>query len=235
MTEKVVPVPFLLATAILPLKKERESLSLCGTSSELIALGGRDRKYLQNCEMYFTSSNKWVDLPSLNIGWKSPGSLLLQSKRAFCFCGEYKFYTIETIQIDCEAKWKTLAFENTKVLLTNSLRGVSLFNSIVLFGGECTGPLTTLILSEEGELLRDLSDDPLIPGAPITFEVLKGSLYSVGFNFFKHKWRYSVRKFNGKKWSLYWLSNKISILWEVMDKWVVLPLLVTSSFLLFVV
>ena len=67
---------------------QREGLSLSGLASEMIAAGGWNQQdTLKICEKYLVSVNKWVGLPPLNTGRQWPGSILLNSKRAFCFCG----------------------------------------------------------------------------------------------------------------------------------------------------
>ena len=66
---------------------QREGLSLSGLASEMIGLGGWNQDTLKICEKYLVSVNKWVGLPPLNTPRQWPGSILLNSKRAFCFCG----------------------------------------------------------------------------------------------------------------------------------------------------
>ena len=43
--------------------------------------------YLDSCEEYSITSNKWVALPCLHFARKSLGSVLLKSGKAFCFGG----------------------------------------------------------------------------------------------------------------------------------------------------
>ena len=43
--------------------------------------------YLDSCEEYSITSNKWVALPCLHFAGKSLGSVLLKSGKAFCFGG----------------------------------------------------------------------------------------------------------------------------------------------------
>ena len=64
------------------------SLSLCGNSSRLIAVGGFDGKALASVEEYSILSRKWRMMPNLNLPRFFPGSCLLESKVCFCFCGQ---------------------------------------------------------------------------------------------------------------------------------------------------
>ena len=72
-----------------PMKQSRYLLSLTGLHSQLLAIAGvgDSNSILKVCEKYLASQNKWIDLPPLNIPRYEPGSILLPSKRAFCFCG----------------------------------------------------------------------------------------------------------------------------------------------------
>ena len=60
---------------------------MCGLPSLLIVLGGNNEKDLKICEKYFVNLNKWTGLPPLSTARQWPGSVLLESKRAFSFCG----------------------------------------------------------------------------------------------------------------------------------------------------
>ena len=103
----------------------------------------------------------------LNTARRFPGSILLKSKKAFCFCGHYALddylNSIESIQIDSNVNWKTLAI-HARIAKTFHLAAASLFNSIVLFGGRRYKSLHMYILNEEGKLEHDLSSDKHIPG-----------------------------------------------------------------------
>ena len=59
------------------------------------------------------------------------------------------------------------------------------------------------ILSEEGELEQDLSKDPLIPAKMIagTSIVHKEKIIAFGVSFTVEGPKWSVKSFNGKKWS----------------------------------
>ena len=70
-----------------PMSIERGALSVSGLSTQLIALGGFNIDNLKTCEKYLMASNKWEGVASLNTGRQWPGSILLKSLRAFCFCG----------------------------------------------------------------------------------------------------------------------------------------------------
>ena len=76
-------------------------------------------------------------------------------------------------------------------------------NKIVLFGGSSS--YITLILSQEGELEQDLSQDPLIPGymcqGSHSVEE-EGKIYALGWNQLNNKRQWSMRVFDGRKWSL---------------------------------
>ena len=68
-------------TKLQPMKKRRDSFSLSGSPSELIAIGGvAMREVVTTCETFLVSLNKVAPR-----GW--PGSILLQSRRAYCFGG----------------------------------------------------------------------------------------------------------------------------------------------------
>ena len=91
----------------------RQTVSLSGLASLLVALGGwNNYKYLKICEKFFViMMNKWIGLPSLNSARFWPGSLLLQSKRVFCFCGGQRYHnlnSIEELDLEREGQWKTL-------------------------------------------------------------------------------------------------------------------------------
>ena len=164
---------------------KRNALSLSGYSKELMALGGWDRKNLKIGEKYLVSVNKWVELPPLNIGRHFPGSLLLKSRRAFCFCGSHgpqnRVNSIESIQLAWEGEWKTLPL-NGKIAKTYHLAAVPYLSRVMLFGGASHASYNMYKLDEEGNLLEDLSGDPLIPGAMCqgSFVVEEGKLYAMG-------------------------------------------------------
>ena len=136
-----------------PLTDQRAGGSLSGLPSELIAIGGFSKKAVSICEKYLTACNKWRGLPPLKAPRHLPGSALLETKRAFCFCGHQPAYlnTIESIQTDTEVKWKTVPL-NEKVPKTFHLAVVSTSNKLVVFGGRSYHSLHSFIFSEEAEL-----------------------------------------------------------------------------------
>ena len=127
------------------MKHEWQHLSLTGLSSELIALGGYWCGILKVCEKYDVRANKWSGLPSLRTARQLPGSILLSSMRAFCFCGAQgsgtRLNSIESLQTNKDSKWKTLPL-NRKIGKAFDLGAVKYGNKIVLFGGS-SSPLCT--------------------------------------------------------------------------------------------
>ena len=188
-----------------PMNHKRSSLSLSGLPSQLIALGGHNEGSLKICEKYEVSLQKWEELPSLNTGRQRPGSILLKSKRAFCFCGGNDMYTdlnsIESLEIEKETQWKTLTL-NYQIAQTYHFAGVEFKNKIVVFGGHSyTSSYSAFIFSKEGELEQDLSQDSLTPEDMCqgSFTVQGGKIYAVGFSEVSSEW--AMRVFDGKKWS----------------------------------
>ena len=110
------------------MKIQRLHLSLSGFSSTLMAIGGENNAgNLKDCERYLIISNKWRRLPELNRGRTLPGSVLLKSMKAFCFCGTnlgWEINSIEGIQIGTEEEWRVLPL-NDDVALRSNLAGVS--------------------------------------------------------------------------------------------------------------
>ena len=75
-----------------PMKIQRGSASLSGLPHLLIAIGGMNKQdFRKECELYSVKTNKWGVLPQLNAARYQPGSILLQSMRAFCFSGDKNF------------------------------------------------------------------------------------------------------------------------------------------------
>ena len=70
-----------------PMMYEWNSMSLSGISEMLVALGGWNRGTLNYSEIYMVNTQKWKRLPPLNTARQLPGSIILKSVRAFCFCG----------------------------------------------------------------------------------------------------------------------------------------------------
>ena len=115
------------SSELAPMKHKRCALSLSGLPAQLIALGGSRSANLNVCERYFVSINKWTGLPSLNTARYWPGSTLLKSMRAFCFCGGLSpgtyMNSIESLQVDKEGEWKTLPL-NEKIAHSVHLVGM---------------------------------------------------------------------------------------------------------------
>ena len=159
----------------------RLSFSLSGSSSQLIGVGGENKKTLQICERYFVVRNKWSELPSLCSPRRYPGTVLLPSNKALCFCGENQSYlnSVETLQ-DENSEWKSLALD-TRIAKTFHLAAVSFNNWILLFGGRNYASRHTHIMSEEGKLEKDLSQDALIPEGMCfaTFTIQRGTIYAL--------------------------------------------------------
>lgn len=91
-----------------------------------------------------------------------------------------------------------------RVAKCSQLAAVSYSGKIVLFGGEDYTRCMMNILSEEGELEKDLSRDPLIPGGMCqgTFITQDKVIYAVGWRKLKEELRWRIASFNGAKWSL---------------------------------
>ena len=179
---------------------------MSGISSQLIALAGWNFRNLKVCENYRVIPKKWVVLPALNAARFWPESILLNSKRAFCFCGGQivrNLNSIESLNLESEGKWKTLPL-NAKIPKTWQLAAVEYTDKIVVFGGHSLASFNLFILSREGELEQDLSNDPLIPGAMCrgSLTVRDENIYAVGSTKLNNMWDYVFRVFDGKKWSL---------------------------------
>ena len=114
------------------------------------------------------ASNKWVDLPSLNFPRSRPGSLVLQSRTAFCFCGSLGYgsflNSVESLELAVEGKWSILAV-NSEMKQTLHLTGASFKGAIVVFGGPPLETSSMCILSEEGDFKADLSHLGQIPNS----------------------------------------------------------------------
>ena len=75
------------SSELAPMRHKRQTLSLSGIPSQLIAIGGFSKETLKICESYFVGINKWSGLPPLNTVHQWPGTILLKSLRGYCFCG----------------------------------------------------------------------------------------------------------------------------------------------------
>ena len=62
-------------------------------------------------------------MPPLNKARRNPGSILLSSQRAFCFCGEIgdfkKTNSIEKLEICVDKQWKLLPVDDRVVKICN--------------------------------------------------------------------------------------------------------------------
>ena len=118
----------------------RGGLSLSGTPSQLLALGGSNNALsgVKTSEKYSIGRNRWTDIPPLNIARIQPGSTLLECEQAFCFCGLLghagRPNSIESMQLNSEAEWSILLL-NKKGRRLSNLACVSFHNSILVFGG----------------------------------------------------------------------------------------------------
>ena len=68
-----------------PIPQKRDAVSLCGLSYFLVALGGCNQTPLSICDLY--SIESWTSLPPLLEPKYGVGSVMVESKRVFCFCG----------------------------------------------------------------------------------------------------------------------------------------------------
>ena len=88
---------------------------MSGLQSELIGIGGNYNSFnVLYCEKYSVALNKWDLLPYLNIGRLWPGSILLKSKRAFCFCGigaKGNLNSIERLEVEQNTEWELLSID----------------------------------------------------------------------------------------------------------------------------
>ena len=98
----------------------------------------------------------------LNTGRTQHGSVLLESPRAFAFCGTQgrakRLNSIERIDIEAEREWKQLPVDN-RINKSLFLAASGFRDGIAVFGGSDHVSLTTYIVSREGEFREDLSSD----------------------------------------------------------------------------
>ena len=190
-----------------PLSYCREYVSLTGLSSVLLALGGWCDANLKLCEKYVVTSNKWVPLPPLRVARHMPGSCLLPSKRAFCFCGSQGIgkdqNTIENLETELGKEWKTVVLRQ-RIAKTCDLGAVALKGKILLFGGVGYVWNKMYKLDEEGRLLEDLSGYSKIPGYMCSGVaiVVKGKVYAVGQREFPDEQKWKPEVFDGSNWTL---------------------------------
>ena len=107
----------------------RDSLSLTGVESMLLATGGWREQSLKTVEQYLVLFNKWLPFPSLNEARQVPGTCITPTHSAFCFCGvNCGVYsrTVERIDISEESEWSMLTL-NQDLKSTAHLVAVPLF------------------------------------------------------------------------------------------------------------
>ena len=96
-----------------PIKRSRTFLSMCAISSFILTIGGlASEDITSSCEKYMIGSDKWKDFPPLRAARYSPGSIILESNKVFCFCGvgviQSMINCVEMNQIASDSEWKTL-------------------------------------------------------------------------------------------------------------------------------
>ena len=77
-----------------PLIHPRSHVSLSGACYYLLALGGRNKIDLNNCEIYCLITNKWKAFSNLKTPRNLSGSVILSSMKAFSFCGFNQAHSI---------------------------------------------------------------------------------------------------------------------------------------------
>ena len=98
-------------TRLTPLIKRREFLTLAGTESTLLAVGGYDGEYIREVERYHVTTDKWTDFVKLRQEMTTPGVVVLPSLQAYRFCGylgSQLTNSIEVIKISVDTEWKLL-------------------------------------------------------------------------------------------------------------------------------
>ncbi len=125
----------------------------------------------------------------------TPGSVLLSSLKAYCFCGHdglNQLNSIESLQLRNETEWVLLPLNNNLVSL-NRVAAVAHDGKIILFGGML--PYHMYYFNENGELWDDLSHVDNIPGHMNRGTVISkdGLVYAVGTREeWKGEWRLQV-------------------------------------------
>ena len=110
---------------------------------------------------------------------------------------------METLQTEKEGEWKALPI-NEEITKTHSLVAPQYGDKILVYGGDYEAQKYSYLLDEDGLLLLNLSHDELIPGVTClaSFIVQEGKIFAVGWNKEKGSQKWSLRVFEGKKWSL---------------------------------
>ena len=159
---------------------------------------GESKLLIKSCEIFSVATNSWAELPELNTARDTPGCILLESKRAFCFCGlKPTGICSNSIERLDTAKWKTLPL-NHQIQKTLHLGAGLFLGEIVVFGGTSYTPSITYKFSEEGDLLADLSAQSDIPEEMRSgvFTIENGKIYV-----FNKKSDCALEVFDGKSWS----------------------------------
>lgn len=146
----------------------RSSVSISGLPSQFICVGGWNQEgCIRKAEQYFVRQDKWIALPPLNHARHWPASCVLESRRAFCFCGavSVKIFhnSIEMIDIGKQGQWKLLPLDE-RVAASYDLAAAVIENKIYVFGGRENTSYNMYAFNEEGELVQDFSDLVDIPG-----------------------------------------------------------------------
>ena len=84
--------------------------------------------------------------------------------------------------MDSEAEWRLLPLKE-QISKACHLTGVSFRRSILVFGGEDPASYRMYFFSEEGEMVEDLSSDPLILGGMCQGSVVieRGQVLAAGW------------------------------------------------------
>ena len=110
------------------------------------------------------TKNKWALLPSLGTPRERPGTVLLPSLAAFCFCGKQDIgaYTksVERLQVNGDLGWETLPIDD-RIPSTYQLTVIPFQGSLLVLGGNFEPTVNNLKVSEEGVLLESDNDDPI--------------------------------------------------------------------------
>ena len=138
------------------MRREREWFSFSGIPSQLIALGGsKNIDSLSVCEKYLIAVNKWSGLPPLENPPFMSISVLLESRKAFIFCGYARRHLVETLETDTELRWKTLPVKIGGIGFS-MITCVSFQGSIIVYGSSSFKKSVTFVFEEEGLLMKEL-------------------------------------------------------------------------------
>ena len=110
----------------------------------MLAIGGYNEGYLKICEQFCVAINKWTTLAPLNIARNKPGTVVLESLRAFAFCGNQLSDLPSIERAEKGENWKIVAM-NRKVASLSNLTLVSFRHSVLIFGGSIDGNRMLLV------------------------------------------------------------------------------------------